>query len=408
MARDGMLAFEVVWPTIAAQVTPLPGADLPLDGAAGRWLLRPAVAAWDLPRFDAAAMDGFAVRAADCTGAGPFRLALAPGDAYAAPGEPGALPPGHALPIGTGGVLPDGADAIAIREVTRVEEGAVVVERPVEPGAHVRRRGEELRAGDVVLEAGVRLGPRALAAAAAAGVRKVSAGTWPRVAIVSTGSELVEPEATPGAGQIVDTNRPFLERSVACATGAPPALSLHVGDDREAVETALREALGSAEVLVVTGGVSVGDRDYVRGVLEQALGAEPLFWRVAQKPGKPLYVARAGARWIVGLPGNPAAVIVHFNVVVAPLLRALAGAPEPAPRRLPVRIAAPLHRDRRRTLLRWATLHAEDGALRARPLARSGSHMISDLARADVLVIVPPGDGAFAPGDTLEAISLER
>ncbi|GAB4369656.1 MAG: molybdopterin molybdotransferase MoeA [Acidobacteriota bacterium] len=409
MATD-LVPFEEVWPRIAAELEPLGTEQVALDDAEGRVLREPLRAAWDLPRFDAAAMDGYAVRAADCTGEPPFRLRLAAGAAYAGPGKPPPLAAGEAMPIGTGGVVPDGADAVAVREISRLDGDAVIVERPVAEGDNIRRRGEELRAGDELLAAGTRLDAVALAAAAAAGAgtRPVTVGVRPRVGVVATGSELVPPDRAPGPGQIVDTNRPLLERLVRRVLGTGPAFSAHAGDDADETARTLGDALEATDLLVVTGGVSVGDRDYVRRTLEERLGATRLFWRVAQKPGKPLYVAQAGARWIVGLPGNPAAVIVHATTVLVPLIRALEGAAEPLPRRLPVRLAEPQRRDRRRTLLRWATLHVENGALWARILPRCGSHMISDLARADVLVIIPPGEGELAPGDSLDALLLER
>ena len=405
-----LLPFEEVWPRVAAELEPLGTEPVALRESEGRVLRETLRAAWDLPRFDAAAMDGYAVRAADCAGVPPFRLRLAAGTAYAGAGNPRPLAPGEAMPIGTGGVVPDGADAIAVREHARIEGGTVIVERPVAEGENIRRRGEELTAGDELLPAGARLDAVAIAAAAAAGAgtRPLAVGIRPRAGIVATGSELVPPERTPGPGQIVDTNRPFLERLIRRISGSEPAFSEHVVDDAGATARTLGRALEASDVLVVTGGVSVGDRDHVRRALEDRLGARRLFWRVAQKPGKPLYVARAGTRWIVGLPGNPAAVIVHATTVLAPLLRALEGAASPQPRRLPVRLTEPLRRDRTRTLLRWATLHPEGGVLRARILPRRGSHMISDLARADALVIVPPGDGAIAPGSPLDALPLER
>jgi len=402
------LPFERLWRTIASRIEPLGVERGDLRAAAARVLREPLRAAWDLPRFDAAAMDGFAVRASDCAGTPPFRLRLAKGDAYAGRGTPPPLAAGEALPIATGGVVPAGADAIAIKEIVRVEGRTVVVTRPVARGAHVRRCGEELNAGDELLPPGTILDPLSIAAGLAAGADSAAIGVRPRVAIVSTGSELVPPGEAPGPGQVIDTNLFYVERCLAGEAGAEVVLAARAPDDPGILACRLAEALDAADVVVTIGGVSVGDRDHVRSVLLDRFGAEPVVERVAQRPGKPLFVARVRGRWVTGLPGNPAAVVVHCALTVVPLLRALAGASRPEPPRLVVRLTAPIERDRTRTLLRWATLSPRAGALWATPLARSASHMLTGLARADALVILPPGEGTASAGTALDAVTLGK
>lgn len=402
---DDLLPLADLWPRLAAAVVPLPVREVPVDAALGRVLAAPATAAWDLPPFTNSAMDGWAVRAADTAACTPLRLA--PGDAYAGGAAPAPLPAGSALPIGTGGRLPDGADAVLKKEDAEPGPDAVRPVRPVPAGKHVRRAGEERRAGQTVVAAGTLVGPRVLAALLAAGVTRVAVGARPRVRLVTTGSEIVAAGAPPGPGRIVDTNTPFLRAALVRLLGEAPAAAGPVPDDEEALAAALGEALDAADLVIATGGVSVGDRDLVRGLLAGRLGVEPLVWRVAVKPGKPVFVGRRGSTWVVGLPGNPAAVAAHWHLTLRPLLLALQGAADPAPRWLPAVLAAAVVPERRRVWLRWCTLEAAGDELRARPLPGAESHMLGDAARADALVAVPPGDRPVPAGARLPVLLLD-
>lgn len=404
---EPLLPFDELWPRVAEAVTPLPAEEVAVEAAWGRVLRAAAKAAWDLPRVDTSAMDGWAVRAVD-TARAPARLAVARTDAYAGRLEPEALAPGTAMPIATGGRLPAGADAVAPKEIVRAEADRVVVSEPVPDGRWVRRRAEELAAGDDVVAAGVRLDALHLAALAAAGVTRVAVGRRPRVAILGGGDEVVPPGSVPRPGEVVDVNGPFLERAVCRLIGASPAPATRTPDDRGALREAFARGLDSCDVMLVSGGVSVGDRDLVRQVLEGDLGVERVVWRVAVKPGKPTYVGRRGPVVVVGLPGNPGAVIAQWSVLVRPLLLTAMGASDAAPRRRPVRLAAPVRPNPGRTWLRWARLEHRDGDVWAEVLPRAESHMLTDLGRADALVLVPAGEAPVETGTTLESVALDR
>jgi molybdopterin molybdotransferase len=402
---DRLLPLEALWPTVAAEVRPLETEDVALAAAAGRVLAEPAAAAWDLPPFTNSAMDGWAVRAADTAPGRP--LVLAAGHAYAGAHEPPALEPGTALPIGTGGRLPAGADAILCKEEATSDADAVTPLCAVTAGAHVRLQGGERKTGDTVLPAGSRLGPAAVGALAAAGCATVRCARRPRVGILATGSEVAAAGRAPGPGLIADANTPLLQAAVTGLLGeAPPPLP-PAPDHPEDLGAALGAALVGRDVLVVTGGVSVGDRDLVRQLVVDRLGAEPLLWRVAVKPGKPVFVARRGSAWIVALPGNPAAVAVHWHLLLKPLLLALQGAAGPEPRWRSLVLGADALPDHERVLLRWCALADEDGRLRADPLPGAESHMLGGAARAEALAALPPGPGPVPKGTVVQGLLLD-
>jgi len=404
--KTPLIPFEEFWPRVAAQVTPLEDVRIALAEAGGRILRRPALAVSDLPRFDNAAMDGFALRAVDAVESG--FLSLAESSAYAGEGGVRPIEPGTAVPVGTGGPVPPGADAVLVKECAEVVDRTVQPTRKVNIGDNIRCAGEEFRKGETLLEPGFRLHPRAQASLAAAGVREVVVGRRPRVAVIPTGNELAPPGAEPAASQIFDANGPFLQAALESLSGERPLSGWSPTDDRESLTRCFQEALEKADVLVVTGGVSVGDRDLVKTVLEDECGVERLLWRVSVKPGKPVYVGRAGERWVLGLPGNPASTVVHWHLLVKPLLLALQGASDPAPPRLPMRLRQAVKPDRKRTRLHWSGLSWQNDGPWAEPLDRTGSHMLSRLSIADVLAIMPPGTEPVPAGSLVEGVLLEE
>ncbi len=353
---------------------------------------------------DNSAMDGFAVRSADTdllTG-----LRLLTGDAYAGSGSPPPVESGTAVAIGTGGLLPPGADAVLTKEQARREGDFVVPLQPSKLGNHIRRAGEELRAGEVVVPSGERLGPLHIAALAAAGVTEVEVSRRPRVCVITSGNEVVPVGTAVRPGQVVDSNGPLLRLWIERLLGIPVTATPPLADNAPALRHSFADALAEAEVLVVTGGVSVGDRDLVKQVLEEDLGVERVFWRVAQKPGKPTYTGCRGNTWVVGLPGNPAAVAAMWYVLVRPMLLALMGATTAQPPRLPVRLVAETRPNEHRTHLRWCRTVWRNGEMWAEALGRTGSHMLSTVPRADLLAIIPPGSDQLAVGTQVEAIRL--
>ena len=403
---DALLPFDDAWPTVAQRIIPLPGERVQLLEAVGRVLRAEGTAAWDLPTADNSAMDGFAVRCADTVS--PTRLRLLAGDAYAGTGGPPPVESGTTVAIGTGGLLPPGADAVLPKEQARRDGDSVLPLQPCNPGDHIRRAGEELRAGDVVVPAGERLDALRIAALAAAGVTEVEVSRRPQVCVLTSGNEVVPVGTAVRPGQVVDSNGPLMHLWIERLLGVPATAVPPLVDNAPALRRAFADALTEADVLVITGGVSVGDRDLVKQVLEEELGVERVFWRVAQKPGKPVYTGCRNNTWVIGLPGNPAAVAAMWHVLVRPMLLALTGAASPQPPRIPVRLSTEVRPNERRTHLRWCRSEWRDGEMWSEPLGRSGSHMLSTFARADLLVIIPPGGQRLPVGTQVQGIDLTR
>lgn len=407
MLQSDLLPFDRLWPAVRGRINSLDTVLVEIASAQARILRQDAVAGWDLPMADNSAMDGYAVRSADTVGT-PCTLRILDGDAYAGSAQRPTVIQGTAVPIGTGGLLPGGADAIAIKEIVDRRGDHLVVEKAVEGGAHVRRRGEELRRGDVVVAAGQRLRAPHIAAAAAAGVRQVSVSRRPRVVVLSTGSELVPMGCEAKPGQVVNTNTPLLAMQIEALIGASPRMPGDAVDDGVILRSTLADALEESDVLVLSGGVSVGDRDLVKTVLENELGVERLVWRVSQKPGKPTYVGFREGTCIIGLPGNPAAVATGWHTLVKPTLLAMMGAANPLPSRIPACLSNVVRPNRFRTHLRWCAAHWRDDGLWAEALGRSGSHMLSDFARSELLAIIPPGDEDLPIASRVQAIRISE
>jgi len=367
---------------VLAHVVPLGAEEVPVAEAAGRVLAEPGTAAGDLPPFDSSAMDGFAVRAADTPGA----LRVVGQSAAGGPFE-GALAEGEAVTISTGAVVPAGADAVV--PVERAT-GEVTVER-VERGENVRPTGGDVRAGEVVVEVGTVLRPAQLGALAAAGVPRVRVARRPRAVVLPTGSELRPPGTPLGPGEIYESNSVLLAAQLASA-GAEVTVLPPVADDEDATRDALARGLES-DVLVTSGGVSVGPHDLVRRLLAE-LGAREVFWRVAVKPGKPVAYATRGDTLVFGLPGNPVSSFVGFELFVRPALRALQGARDPGPHWLPGRLSVALRRNDHRDEL----VRARRSGDLLEPIVGQESHMIARSAAADALVLVPRGDGMLDEG----------
>jgi molybdopterin molybdotransferase len=374
---------------VLAACTALSPERLPLAAAAGRVTAGDVRAPGDLPPFDRSAMDGYAVRAADT--AGPLRLA---GDVPAGTLGP-ALEPGSATGISTGAALPAGADAVLQSELAEVRDGTVHPAEPIAAGRHVRRRGEDVRAGDVLVAAGTRLSVARVASVAAAGIGEVAVHRAPELHLLVTGAELLPAGAPPQPGRIHDSNGLTLAL-LAAAAGARVTDQGVVTDEREATRAAIEAGL-AGDVLVVTGGVSVGDHDHVRPALADC-GVEEDFWRVRVRPGKPVWFGRRGGTLVFGLPGNPLSTVVGFLAFVEPALRRLAGEADARMRTVPARLtadAAPT--GGRATFLTARLRHGDDGVLEATPTARQGSHMTGALGESDGFVLVeqPASAGAL-------------
>ncbi|NKF23455.1 molybdopterin molybdotransferase MoeA [Solimonas sp. C16B3] len=365
-----------------------------LTQALHRVLAEPVTAAVDLPMFTQSAVDGYALRAADlaaATDAAPQRLPLS-GEVRAGVAPTAALPAGQTWRIFTGGRLPDGADTVARQEIVE-RDGDIAILRDALPcGTDVRDRGEELRAGSTLATPGQRVHSGLLAALAMAGVASVAVRRAPRIRVLVTGDE-VATSGAPGEAGVFDANGPLTRAWFSEHGYAAPRID-YVVDDRAALEAAMRDALADSDLLLTTGGVSVGDHDLIRPVATD-LGVREVFWQVAQKPGKPLYfgVRDDGAqrRLLIGLPGNPGAVLMGLHLHVAAILSQLQGEAEPAPHWRDGRLAAAVRADAREQLLRMTLRIDSDGQVWLERLGRQASHMLSNLSAATALVRIPAG-----------------
>jgi molybdopterin molybdotransferase len=377
---------------------------VPIERAYARVLGEPAVAACDLPPFASSAMDGYALRASD-TAAGGSRLTLAGRVAAGSPTDR-ALGPGEAMAIATGGAVPEGADAVVPLELSRESDGTVELDAPVEPGANVRPRGGDVAAGATVLEPGAHLGPAQVGALTAAGVSELRCAKRPRVGILVTGSELRQPGEALGPGQIYESNGAMLAALLNSAGAVPAQLGV-VPDDEEAHRVAMERALLGFDMLVTTGGASVGPHDLVRRV-QAELRVEEVFWRVAIKPGRPVAFGVRRDHLVFNLPGNPVSALVCFEVLVRPAVNALLGVPAPVRAESRGVLGEAVRRSPERDEFLRATRQAGgDGETLLRPVVGQESHMIVSAAQADVLVHVPRGDGELPAGAGVGFLPLD-
>ena len=332
-----LLSIEEALARVLARARPLEPEPVPVAEAAGRVLAADVAALIDLPPFPSSAMDGFAIRSADVPGELPIVFRIAAGRPADRP-----LEAGEAMEISTGGTVPAGADAVVPIENVVEQDNNVSVPASVAAGAHVRPIGGDVRAGEPLLAAGTMLGAAQVGALAAAGIAEVSCARRPRVVVLSTGTELRAPGEALGPGQIYESNGPML----AAAFEAAGALVDRIGpvaDDEDEHRRALEWGL-EADVLVSSGGVSVGPHDLVRRILGE-LGAKEDFWGVAVKPGKPVSFATRGATLVFGLPGNPVSALVAVELFVRPALRVLQGDSRPGPNYEVARLASPVRRN---------------------------------------------------------------
>jgi molybdopterin molybdotransferase len=350
---------------------------VPLASALGRVLARDVTADLDVPGFDRATMDGLAVRARDTCGASENAPALlSVTGSVAMGGVPSfSLAPGQAAQVATGAMLPEGADAVVMAEHTEtLDETLAEVCRSVAPLANVTRRGEDARAGETLLAAGIRLRPQDLALAAAAGRVSLHVFDRPRAAVLSTGDEVVPPEAAPAPGQIRDMNSCALCAQLEEAGAEPRALGI-IPDDAEALYAACMDALAWADILLVSGGSSIGSRDHTLAVLERLPDAEILFHGVSISPGKPVLLARSGTKAVWGLPGNVVSAMVVFETLVRPQaahIGGMTGPPAPRPHVM-ARLARNVHSvPGRRDFIRARLVDTPEGPVAEPLFGKSG------------------------------------
>ena len=388
------LGFEAALTQVLGTVTALAGSDsVALEDALGRVLAAPLVAGMDLQPWPNSAMDGYAFAVADMDTALGAGLALA-GTSLAGHPFTGRVGAGQCVRILTGAILPDGADTVVMQE--QVTDGRVRLQRTVPAGANVRSPGEDVRAGQTVLPAGSRLDPAQIALAAALGQATLTVHRRPRVALFTSGDELTPLGQALGTGAIYDSNR-YLLRAMLQELGAAVVDLGIVADDPAAVRGAFAAAREQADVVISSGGVSVGDADYVRDVFAEF--GDIHFWRIAMKPGRPLAFGQLGDTWFFGLPGNPVSTAVTFHEFVRPALRRLEGETPQPPLRFELPLLEPLHKaPGRLDFQRGIVGPGPDGRLGVRSAGAQGSHVMSSLAAANCLLVLPADCGDLPAG----------
>lgn len=381
---------------------PAPVAEtVALSDAAGRVLLTPLTATHDQPPFHASAMDGYAMRAQDVVDGHRLKLV---GMSQAGAGYSGTVGPGEAVRIFTGAPLPEGTDTVIMQEEAEASDGFVSFTAPARLGHSVRPRGNDFTKGQVLIESGSRLAPMQLAVAAAGNAATLEVARRPRVSLLATGDELVLPGATLGPDQIVASNsfglRPLLQPYAEQVTDHGIAR-----DTRDDLRGKLEEIFASEpDILITTGGASVGDHDIVQELLLE-FGVTLDFWRINMRPGKPLMFGTRGKTLVFGLPGNPVSAMVTAMVFIRPALRQWLGFPEPALWRLPLAGPTPPNTARRH-FMRAHLIQTPDG-LQLQPISQTDSGHTSSLATADMLIVQPEHDSGQPAGTVVDAIPLD-
>jgi len=396
-----LLTIDEARQRVLETLTPLATETVAIADARDRVLAADVSAAGDVPPFPCSAMDGYAVSPGEAD-----RILAVIGESRAGLPTDRALGTGEAIRISTGGAIPAGAVAVIPQEDVEAADGSIRIRRAVRAGDHVRDRGEDMKAGTTVLHAGTILGAAELGAAVAAGAGAVTVALRPRVQVLSTGDELRAPGEPLGPGEIHNSNGPMLS-ALAVHQGANTAPPRRLPDDRAATEAGLDRALESADVVIVSGGVSVGPHDHVKPALA-SLGVEEVFWRVALQPGKPTWFGRRGSTLVFGLPGNPVSAVVTFALFVRPALFALQGRAEDRRLEAEAILAAAVRRNSDRTQAVRVRLERRDGRLHALPNGPQGSHIVTSLLGADALAMVPAGEGQLEAGTTVTLEPLPR
>lgn len=387
-----MIDYSEALRRVLAATHRLPAASLPLGDATGRFLAESVSSTIDSPPFDNTAVDGFAL-----CGQGPYRiLGAIPAGTVSQRG----LTDGEAMQIFTGAPVPAGTQSIAMIEDCRVEDKTLYVSAS---GPHVRKRGEDIKLGDTIAEPGDFLTPALIGLLASVGTESVRVGGQPRVAILTTGDEIVG-RGPLSAGQIYNSNAPALLAAFGCL--GLPAFASHIPDQPVQIRNALTEMLESAEVVVTCGGVSVGEHDHLKDAFQEC-GIEQIFWRVAIKPGKPVWFGRRNKTLVFGLPGNPVSALVTMLLLVRPALLRLMGAPDDFEPFQRAELAESIFKKPGRTEFVRGTLTSQDGRLIATPTAGQGSHMLGGTGHANALIQAPAESTHLSAGSVVDVLPIK-
>ncbi len=402
---DELVSFDDYRAEVLAAVDPLDHMQVRVGDALGLLLAQDVVASEPLPGFANSAMDGYAVRAEDLAGAtveAPVRLRVT-GEAPAGHPADHGVEPGSAIAIMTGGVVPVGADAVVPVERTSGSGDEVAFHVAPEPGANIRTVGQDVAVGTHVLSAGTRMSSADIGLLAALGVADVTAVPTPRVAVVSTGDELVPTGRQPGPGQLRDSNGPMVRAMVREAGALAQKLPI-VGDDRRRLTEALDSATGHADLIITTGGVSAGRHDHLVDVVRQLGEAMPR--KVAMKPGMPQLLGRVGDTPLLGLPGNPVSTFVSFELFARPAIRRMQGRSDLDRPLVRASLAEDVRTPKNKRTFVRVRLEQQDGRWRATPSGGQGSHVLSALSAADGLAIVDAGTDTAWAGESVPVLLL--
>ncbi len=413
-----MISYDEALARIYQCCYPMAKKKLGLEDANGHVLASDVAALVDFPPFDQSAVDGFGISLAGVDSAvkeqensfAVVRTVFA-GDAPGAPVEKG-----QAVKLMTGAPVPEGVDTVVMKEVCTERQGKVVISKALQPGANIRRRAEEFCAGDKTLAAGTRITPPVVGLLATLGHASLEVFAKPVVSVVLTGNELVAPGTELGAGQIYDSNSYTLAAALS-GMGIEQYRVLRIKDNREVIKQKLAAALDESDVLLTVGGISVGDRDVIKGVLAE-LGVQEVFWKVAIKPGKPLYFgtynnealkAPAGndSSLVFGLPGNPVAALLGFNQFVKPALQRMMGESNGSSLTVPAVLTTGMRKKPGREQWARGVLHPVEGQLRVSPVQGQQSHMLGGLAQANCLIVLPAEQSDFKEGENVRVKLLQ-
>lgn len=401
-----MIEYHEALRAVAAKARPLGSEAVPLLEALGRTLARDIRAAEAVPPFDKATMDGYAVRAADTSGASarsPVRLTVV-ADLPAGRVSRRTLGRGEAVRIMTGAPLPKGADAVVMVEDTKKAGASVLIRESAEPKDNTGQAGEDLRKGELVLEKGTPVGPAEVGMLAALGHARVWVTRRPKLAVIATGDEIVEPGERTGPGQIRNSNG-YALTAMARQAGAETVYLGIARDRRASLESRIGKARG-VDILVLSGGVSVGDYDLVKDQLGR-LGVRPVFWQIRIKPGKPAFFGVRGRQLVFGLPGNPTSAMVTFHLFVRPAIDRMLGRRSPGPRAGRAVLQEPIKLKPGRTQFLRGILAGEGPEARVRPYPDQRSGVLKSMVRSRVLIVVPPEASRLEKGAEAEILFFD-
>ena len=394
-SQPGLIPVEAARAALLEDLAPVSGGEsIALAQAAGRVLAEPVASTVCLPPCDNSAMDGYALRFADLESGMPLELI-----GYSFAGKPfdGIVNPGTCVRIMTGAAMPDGADTVVMQEQVTTRGESIFATGKVRLGDHIRRCGEDVAEGETLLDSGARITVAHIALLAAAGIGEVAVRRRPAVALFSTGDELRQPGEPLGKGDIYDSNRTALLAALAELDLEVLDLGI-LPDNKDVIRDNLARAAREADAIITSGGVSVGDADYTREVLEEM--GEIGFWKVAMKPGKPFAYGRLQGTPFFGLPGNPVSALITFQQLVVPALAVMQGGIWSAPVPLQARLQKPVKKKPGRTDFQRGIYHSDvSGELRVEPVGAQGSHILSGLAEANCLIVLPRDSGSAEAGD---------